>query len=134
VRVQRRNAVQRGTTDLTAVPAWQYTWEDQTRGGGVGGRITQSGGFSGAARQWRSVIRKELSRKGTRINPSACIPHLSKQAAASGHGAFVGVSQHPQGLDFPGAIILSQSLMASAASSSWAVAISCSDRACWSAT
>jgi hypothetical protein len=40
---------------------------------------------------------------------------LSKHA--SGHGALDGVSQHPQGLDFAGAIIFSQSLMAAAASS-----------------
>jgi hypothetical protein len=39
-------------------------------------------------------------------------------AVASGHGALDGVSQHPQGLDFAGAIIFSQSLMASAAASS----------------
>src|SRR5262249_31137397 len=50
-----------------------------------------------------------------RRTPSTCIPHLSKHA--SGHGALVGVSQHPQGLDFAGAIIFSQSVMASAASS-----------------
>ena len=99
----------------------------------MGGRSAQSGGFSGAAGKWYLAILIKLSRRGTRI-PSTCIPHLSKQAAASGHGAFVGVSQHPQGLGFAGAIIFSQSLMAPAAWSSWAVAISCSDCACWSAT
>jgi hypothetical protein len=64
---------------------------------------------------------------------STCIPHLSKQAVASGHGALVGVSQHPQDLDFAGAIIFSQSLMASAASSLWADAMAWADRACCSA-
>jgi len=50
---------------------------------------------------------------------------LSKHA--SGHGALVGVSQHPQGLDFAGAINFSQSLIAPAASSVFADAIPCPD-------
>ena len=83
----------------------------------MGGRSAQSGGFSGAAGQWWSAIRIKLSRKGTTI-PNTCIPQLSPQAAALGHGAFVGVSQHPQGLGFAGAIIFSQSFMAPVASSS----------------
>jgi len=98
----------------------------------VGGRSAQSGGSSGSAGQCCSAIKIYPPPEGTRI-PSTCIPHLSKQAVASRHGAFDGVSQHPQGLDFAGAIIFSQSLMAPAASSSWEDAIACADRISWSA-
>jgi hypothetical protein len=62
------------------------------------------------------------------------VPHLSKQAIAPGHGALVGVSQHPQGLDFTGGIIFSQSLMALAASSVGADTMPCGSDAAAGAT
>jgi len=48
--------------------------------------------------------------------------HLIRQAAPSGHGALAGVWQHAQCLDFAGAIIFSQSLMAADISSLGAAA------------
>src|SRR5262249_60096797 len=92
----------------------------------MGGRSAQSGGFSGSTGQWCSGTGTSDSREGT-STASTCIPHLSKQAVASGHGALAGVSQHAQGLDLAGAIIFSQSLMAPAASSVFADAIPCAD-------
>lgn len=53
------------------------------------------------------------------------MPHLIMHAAPSGHGALAGSSQHAQVFVFAGAAILSQSLMASAAS------LACIDAPLW---
>ena len=73
--------------------AWQTALdEDQVRGGGDGGLLTHSGGFSGSPARSSTLVRR-----GSWIMPvnePSTLQHLVMQAASAGHCALT--SQHGQ--------------------------------------
>ncbi len=71
----------------------RHAGQDQAFGGGAGGCMTQSGGFSGAPARWCRMTSRCTVAWGLNTAITDAL-HFAKQAAVAGHEAFDDVSQH----------------------------------------